>query len=366
MPNRFPIFLALLLSSLLCASAARAASYAITDLGILSGGSSSRATALNNLGQVVGYSSVGGFDRAFVYSGGSLADLGTLGGASSRAYGINDAGQIVGQSDDGSYARAFLYQSGSMSALIAPDSTSGSATAINAAGRLVGQMTDASGAERAFLYDGMFHDLGTLGGNRSGSLALNDVDVVVGYARQGASGLFDLQAFRYSNGSMEGLGTLGGNESRATGVNLAGTVVGWSVTADNVVHAFRHSGGAIEDLGTLGGLLSEAYGINAAGHIVGMSRTNNGDAAFLYTDDSGMIDLYSLAGGAASGWDGLLDARAINDLGQIVGSGIIDGEVHAFLMTPLAVPVPGALWLLVSGLAVLGSGLRRRGALRAH
>ena len=34
------------------------------------------------------------------------------------------------------------------------------------------------------------------------------------------------------------------------------------------------------------------------------------------------------------GWT-LLEARSLNDLGQIVGSGLIGGQEHAFLMTPV-------------------------------
>ena len=54
----------------------------------------------------------------------------------------------------------------------------------------------------------------------------------------------------------------------------------------------------------------------------------------------------------------LEEAQGINDLGQIVGSGTINGQNHAYLMTP-TVPVPTAAWLFGSGLLGL-IGIARR------
>jgi hypothetical protein len=62
-----------------------------------------------------------------------------------------------------------------------------------------------------------------------------------------------------------------------------------------------------------------------------------------------MVDLNSLIS-PLSGW--VLDRGfGINDVGQITGIGVIGGEQHAFLLTP--VPEPGALALMALGLSFL-------------
>jgi probable HAF family extracellular repeat protein len=74
----------------------------MTDLGVLAGGASSDARAINRSGDVVGSSASGDAPvHAVLWSQGVMSDLGTLDGfGQSGANSINDVGQVVGYSDD--------------------------------------------------------------------------------------------------------------------------------------------------------------------------------------------------------------------------------------------------------------------------
>jgi probable HAF family extracellular repeat protein len=74
-----------------------------------------------------------------------------------------------------------------------------------------------------------------------------------------------------STTGMTDLGTLGGNSSYALGINDSGQVAGYSYLADNVtIHAFIWSAApGMVDLGTDGGADSRAWAINASGDVAG-------------------------------------------------------------------------------------------------
>ena len=119
------------------------------DLGTL-GGASGCATALNNRGQVVGYSNLAGdlTFHAFFWDRGALNDLGTFGGENALALSINDAGHIVGRAaaictdcppgNQKQLHHPFVWKNGVMTdlGLIAGD-TSGTAFSINSKNQIV-------------------------------------------------------------------------------------------------------------------------------------------------------------------------------------------------------------------------------------
>lgn len=121
---------------------------AMTNLGNLGTGCNSSADAINDSGQVVGWSNTSGFftDHGFLYSNGNMADLGTLGGSSSHALDINSQGQVVGWAFtlNDAAQHAFLYVDGQMLDInnLLPTNSGwvlNSATGINDKGQIVGE-----------------------------------------------------------------------------------------------------------------------------------------------------------------------------------------------------------------------------------
>jgi probable HAF family extracellular repeat protein len=314
-----------------------AGGYSLTDLGTL-GGSLSQAVSINASGVIAGVSAMANDARhAFIYDRSGMTELGTLGGTISVGYAINAAGAVTGYATlpTGSY-RAYLYSNGTMADLGAiGGSDYSSGAAINSLGHVVGESAVAgSDRHEAFVYrDGTMSDLGTLGGEYSSAHGINDADQIVGYSSL-ADGSF--HAFLVSGGQMVDLGTLGGTYSKAYAINETLQIVGQGYLPGNAqAHAFLYQNGTMTDIDTLGSTHSEALSINAAGVIVGDYQTPGADVvgqrAFIFVNGQ-MKDLNDWIP-AGSGWV-LNGATGINDKGQIVGSGMFQGQEHAFLLTP--------------------------------
>ena len=93
----------------------------MTNLGSL-GGQGSWAYDVNDAGQVVGGSPLGGGNNhAFRWQNNAMHDLGTLGGPNSYAFEINDSGQAVGYAccaPDTYLSHAVLWGSGGIVDLV--------------------------------------------------------------------------------------------------------------------------------------------------------------------------------------------------------------------------------------------------------
>jgi len=126
------------------------------DLGSFGGQMNNLAWAINNHGQIVGFSDLTNDQtmHAFLWQKGVMTDLGTLpGDFSSAAYGINDKGQVIGQScNRNGNCGSFLWQDGVMAdlnRLIAPGSRLFliQPFSINSEGEIVGQAFDQTTGE---------------------------------------------------------------------------------------------------------------------------------------------------------------------------------------------------------------------------
>ncbi len=302
--------------------------------------------AINNSGQVVGSSTTStGVGYAFLYSNGTMQNLGSLAGLGSGATAINDAGEVTGGSTisvptppahNGGVSHAFLYSNGAMQDLgTVPPNTSSIGYGIDANGDVVGTTSSSTPAPpptAAFLYsNGTMQALSGFPAASVEGLGIN--------ASGEITGLYG-HAFIYSNGTVQDLGTLGGMSSAGYAINATGEVTGASgVPGDNTSDAFLYSNGTMTDLGSLGGVTTYGYAINAGGEVVGVSDTAAGPAhAFVYSNGA-MKDLNSLISNSDLALYTLTDARGINDSGQIVANGIVNAIVqtvteNALLLTP--------------------------------
>lgn len=159
----------------------------------------------------------------------------------------------------------------------------------------------------------------------------------------------------YEGGRVIDLDTLPGHVSSAAyAINDRNQIVGISTPASylygydprglyyrnaNGARAFLYDRGkGMVSLGTLRtDAISVPTAINMCGQVVGFSGSPQDDtftsglSAFLYAKGR-MVDLNSLVANRSAFH--LTAATGINDHGQIVGRGSMNGQLHAFLLTP--------------------------------
>ena len=334
----------------------------LTNLGTLPGGANSQAFWIASNGLAAGNAQNGETDplfpgwgefRAVLWLGGKIVDLGTLeGGYESFIGAVNSRGEAVGLAMNTvsdpfnlngpdffpTQSRAFLWKNGVMKDLGTLGGNDSQAIFINEGGQIVGNSytnttpNPSTGVPTVdpFLWEnGIMLDLGTLGGTSGAPSAFNDRGDVVGNSN--LAGDLTFHPFLWTkHGGMQDLGTLGGNTGITNWINDAGDIVGkvdlpGSLPQNHDAVLWRH--GAMVDLGTLpGDSCSNAYYVNSRGQVVGTSENSvlcqvpTGEHAFLWENDGPMVDLNTLIPPNSS--LELTFAVAINDRGEIAGFGL--------------------------------------------
>jgi probable HAF family extracellular repeat protein len=318
---------------------AQSPQYTVTDLGPFI-----YPSAINDSGQISGAFIHGRLD-AILYSHGVLKVITPPDGASARAWDINDYGEVVGEvmfcdivngNCVNVRTRSFIYSSGknSYDILGTLGGRDSSARGVNNSGQVTGYSNIAPGqsAAHAFIFkDGVLKDIGAiLGPVETIGIGINARGQVAGSASSNTS---SRGAFLYDNDSFLFFEPQGFPH----GINNLGELVGGlSGNDDGSGRAFLYSHGAKQDLGTLNsGSFARAHALNNLGQVVGVSGpsffSTDGQKAFIYSGGA-MQDLNTLIP-AVSGRV-LYSAMDINDAGQIVANGQVNGEDHGFLLTP--------------------------------
>lgn len=322
---------------------ASAEPYQLFDLGI-----DIAPTDINNIGTIVGSRKTGTGSVAFRWlSGGQAQDI----PRTTAATAVNESDQVTGKTLTG----AFMFDG----SLREWDGYGG--YGINEASQISGN-TELKNPYRptplpldpAVYTPNKWDNLGVASvysrGTRPGVYAdlyvlddINDAGFAVGsrrrYGLAGSSSILTTPAFD----GVTYLPVPNGGQARAiNSQNMVVGATGSSSTTGEYSHAYLYdySTGNLRDLGTLnGGLTSSAADINEFNQVVGTSwlvtqLTSLYDPtmyhAFLW-ENGGMTDLNTFIP-SDSGWI-LTAATAINDNGDIVGSGLLNGQVHGFLLT---------------------------------
>jgi probable HAF family extracellular repeat protein len=287
----------------------------------------------------------------FLSAGGLV--VGTADTARLDPYAPNDSGAFNG---DPYVQHAFAWRNGVLTDLSAlgpqPSDNSSYPESVNARGDVSGlsgngtldPLTGLIEHVAVLWKSGQIITLGTLGGNESDGVSLNDHDQVAGWAENAVPDPVSMlghgtqdRAFLWQNGKMRDLGTLGGPDSFAWFINDSGQVAGVSytdatpnpVTQQPDTHPFIWQDGKMRDLGSLGGSVPTfggVSGMNDRGEVVGQSDLAGDQAAHPYLwNGKQMIDLGTLGGDFAG-------ASGLNENGAVSGiSDLADGTHHGFL-----------------------------------
>ncbi len=317
-------------------------------------------TSLNNLGEFVGYSFTSQGQQCFLYSNNTVTPLvSPNSGKQCVAYDINDKSQVVGWSSPRSgfpFPHAFLYSQGTMVDLGTLVGSAGSSYAfgINNEGQAVGQSsvsTRTTEMDAVLFWQGNITNLNPLVGleGNSAIFSINDnlsagnIGQIVGLSFPNESPTYG-QAFIYLNGTLTNIGKIiclsegYFKASNTVEINNAGQVIGYCAdiksSSEIIFSAFiydSNDGNYSFINSTQGEGGNNVYGINDEGQIVGSNLSLRGDrlSSFLYVKgvEYNLLDLIDPNSNITE-----IMPVAINNLGQILAN----SNLGAVLLAPIS------------------------------
>lgn len=323
--------------------------YQIFDIGVIQkGDTASQGFEVSPNGIAVGRSIGNNTSQAFTWTvGGGIVGLPNLAGRNHAvSNSANNSGLVVGTAATtlfGSNRLPVIWQNGVVSQLPLPaGETLGDATGVNASGIAVGSV-DGGSFQQGVIYNGgsatVITQTTTTGCFFVTAFGINDSGRIVGFgidpnnAARNVGIVYDIgSANAFEVGALPGL-----NGALAFGVSNNGHVVGSSMLNQGSGTPFIYSDAlGIQPIPLAAGTSQgSARAVNSAGWVVGQDSSAF-SIPFLWdgTTTYRIADLLP----PGSGWD--LDmntsssALGISDNGVIVGTGLHNGETHAYALVP--------------------------------
>ena len=328
--------------------------YQIYDIGVVQvGDEASQGFGVSPAGIAVGRSLNNDGSQAFTWTlNGGLVGLPNLAG---RSYCVsnsaNDSGIVVGTGATTAFGTGRLpviWQNGAVSQLPLPaGETLGDANSVNASNVAAGSV-DAGSNQRGVIYSGGSATIITQttanGSFFLTAFGINDSGRIVGQgidpdnAARNVGIVYDIgQNMAFEVGALPGM-----NGALAFAVSNTGFVVGSSMLnqGSGLPFIWSDNGGMVAIPLASGTSEGSARAVNSAGWVVG-DDSSAFSIPFLYdgTTTYRLADLIP----PNSGWDLSMNtsssALGISEDGVIVGTGVHDGETHAYAMVPVA-PTP--------------------------
>ena len=314
------------------------------------GDTASQGFGVSDGGIAVGRSIRTGGSQAFTWTlNGGIIGLPNLAGRSHAvSNSANDNGVVVGTAATtlfGTSRLPVIWQNGSVSQLpLPPGETLGDANSVNASNVAVGSV-DGGSLQRGAIYSGGSGTIITQttanGSFFVTAFGINDSGRVVGQgidpqnAARNVGIVYDIgQNMAFEVGALPGL-----NGALAFGVSNTGYVVGSSMLnqGSGLPFIWSDQGGMVAIPLASGTSQGSARAVNSAGWVVGNDSSAFSNP-FLYdgTNTYRLADLIP----PNSGWDLSMNtsssALGISENGIIVGTGVHNGETHAYAMVPVA------------------------------